>query len=134
MKQSSGYQSAPPVPAGVPLPMRDSLHREMSEEAWRLVEAITAKAPPKPEFGSPCNGCGFCCAAEPCGVAREFVPGAIDGAPCPAMEFEHGRFWCGMVRRPGHYLGLPHDWADEFLGGEVAKVLGAGRGCDADVG
>jgi len=26
---------------------------------------------------------------------------------CPAMEFERGRFWCGMVRRPGHYLGLP---------------------------
>ncbi len=99
-----------------------------------LKASSSARAPEKPAFGSPCNGCGFCCAAEPCGVARQFVPGAIDGAPCPAMEFEYGRFWCGMIRRPGHYLGLPHDWGNEFLSGEVAKALGAGRGCDADVG
>lgn len=127
-----------PVPgtrrAGAPAPSPTSLFREMPDAAWRRVEAITARAPEKPAFGQPCNGCGFCCAAEPCGVARRFVPGAIDGAPCPAMEFEHGRFWCGMVRRPGRYLGLLHDWADEFLGGEVSKALGAGKGCCADVG
>ncbi|WP_238193577.1 hypothetical protein [Methylobacterium frigidaeris] len=109
------------------------LFREMPEAAWLLVEAITAKAPPKPDFGSACNGCGFCCAAEPCGVARQFVPGAMDGAPCPAMEFEHGRFWCGMVRRPGHYLGLPA-WGDEEMGAMIGEALGAGKGCCADVG
>jgi len=21
---------------------------------------------PKPDFGAPCNGCGVCCASEPC--------------------------------------------------------------------
>ncbi|SFV14608.1 hypothetical protein SAMN02799631_05924 [Methylobacterium sp. 174MFSha1.1] len=105
----------------------------MPEAAWLLAEAITAKAPPKPEFGSPCNGCGFCCAAEPCGVARQFVPGAVKGAPCPAMEFEHGRFWCGMVRRPGHYLGLPA-WGDEEMGAMIGEALGTEKGCCADVG
>ena len=155
MKQSPGYHSsAGPAVVGSPslageLPARSpdpgtgragaappspgSLFREMSEAAWRRVEAITAKAPPKPAFGAPCNGCGFCCAAEPCGVARQFVPGAIDGAPCPAMEFEHDRFWCGMVRWPGHYLGLPA-WGDEEMGAMIGEALGAGKGCCADVG
>lgn len=122
--ETSRAGAAPPSPA--------SLFREMPEAAWLRVEAITAKAPPKPDFGSPCNGCGFCCAAEPCGVARQFVPGAIDGAPCPAMEFEGGRFWCGMVRRPGHYLGLPA-WGDGEMGAMIGEALGTGKGCCADV-
>lgn len=90
------------------------------------------RAPEKPQFGDPCNGCGLCCAAEPCGIAREFIAGVTDQGPCPAMEFEAGWFWCGMIRRPGHYLGLPHDWADVFLGNEMAEALGAGQGCCAE--
>lgn len=88
------------------------------------------RAPDKPAFGSPCNGCGLCCAAEPCAIAREFI-GAAEDAPCPAMEFEAGRFWCGMIRRPGHYLGAP-PWADAEIGATIARALGAGRGCCAD--
>ncbi|AWB26192.1 hypothetical protein DA075_35570 (plasmid) [Methylobacterium currus] len=107
--------------------------REMPDAMWRRVEAITAKAPPKPEFGSPCNGCGFCCAAEPCGIARRFIPGCGEEGPCPAMEFEGGRFWCGMVRRPGHYLGLPA-CGDEEMGAMIGESLGTGKGCCADVG
>ncbi len=50
--------------------------------------------------------CGFCYAAEPCGVARRFVPGAIDGAPCPAMNSSTAG--SGVDGAPaGHYLGLP---------------------------
>ncbi|MDP4027071.1 hypothetical protein Q8W71_31260 [Methylobacterium sp. NEAU 140] len=90
-----------------------------------------ARLPPKPPVGAACNGCGFCCAAEPCGIAREYIGAGAEG-PCPALEFEAGRFWCGMVRRPGHYLGLPHDWADAAIGATVAEALGAGRGCDAE--
>lgn len=122
--EASRAGAAPPSPA--------SLFREMPEAAWRRLEAATAHAPEKPAFGSPCNGCGFCCAAEPCGVARQFVPGAIDGAPCPAMEFGHGRFRCGMVRRPGHYLGLPA-WGDEEMGAMIGEALGTGKGCCANV-
>lgn len=47
------------------------------------------------------------------------------------MEFDAGRFVCGMIRQPGHYMGLP-DWADAYMGGLFAAALGAGRGCDAD--
>lgn len=92
------------------------------------------KAPEKPPYGSPCNGCGFCCAAVPCGIAIEYIPDHPTEGPCQAMEFAEGRFFCGMIRRPGHYMGLPNDWADDILGGMIAEALGAGRGCDADDG
>lgn len=86
----------------------------------------------KPAHGSPCNGCGWCCAAEPCGVAREHIPGHPAEGPCLALEHEAGRFVCGMIRRPSHYMRLPNDWADVVLGEMIATALGAGRGCDAD--
>lgn len=28
----------------------------------------------KPDFGSPWNECGYCCATEPCTVAQEYIP------------------------------------------------------------
>jgi hypothetical protein len=85
----------------------------------------------KPVHGSPCNGCGMCCAIEPCGIAREFIPDHPEEGPCLAMEFDTGRFVCGMIRRPGHYIRLP-DWGDAHMGALFAKALGAGKGCDAD--
>ena len=105
---------------------------EMSDDEARRIAETIAKAPPKPASGSPCNGCGFCCAAEPCGVALNHIPGCSAQGPCPAMEFEAGRFFCGMIRRPSHYMQLPNAWADEVLGDMIAQALGAGRGCDAE--
>jgi hypothetical protein len=85
-------------------------------------------APEKPREGEPCNGCGFCCAAETCKVARSLL-NAYE-APCPAMEFDAGRFWCGLVRDPAKYLGAPA-WGNDLLRPTVERVLGVGRGCDA---
>jgi len=89
------------------------------------------RGPPKPPSGQACNGCGYCCGAEPCRLALEYISPEIAG-PCPALEFEGGRFHCGMVRRPGWYMSLPNDWADELLGPLFARLLGVGRGCDAE--
>jgi hypothetical protein len=86
----------------------------------------------KPRLGQPCNGCGLCCAMEPCGIAREFIPDHPEEGPCRAMERHDGRFVCGMMRRPSHYMGLPNDWADEHVGSMFAAALGSGQGCDAD--
>ncbi|MEE7492218.1 hypothetical protein [Methylobacterium oryzae] len=87
----------------------------------------------KPREGQPCTGCGYCCAESACGLAREYVAGvgAKHDGPCPALEFEDGRFWCGLVRHAGRYMDFPEDWADTMLGGLFAQVLGAGQGCDA---
>ena len=86
----------------------------------------------KPAYGLPCNGCGYCCAEEPCASAREHIPNHLGEGACVALEREDDRFVCGMIRRPGHYMQLPSDWADVHLGGIFAAALGAGRGCDAD--
>ena len=91
-----------------------------------------AHLPIKPAMGAPCNGCGWCCSEEPCGVARKFIPDHPPEGPCLALEWDAGRFACGMIRRPSHYMRLPNDWADEVLGGMIAGALGAGRGCCAE--
>lgn len=101
------------------------------------------RLPVKPPTGSPCNGCGYCCASEPCGIAREFI-GAGEEGPCPALEHEGGRFVCGMIVRPLAYLwqanglnggdgaSIVPDGDNALIGSQVAEALGAGRGCDAE--
>ncbi|TXN43558.1 hypothetical protein FV227_27785 [Methylobacterium sp. WL119] len=85
----------------------------------------------KPAYGSPCNGCGWCCATQACSVALEHIPGHPAEGACQALERDGKRFVCGMIRRPGHYMGLPNDWADGVLGDMIAATLGSGKGFDA---
>jgi hypothetical protein len=86
-------------------------------------------APEYPGYGKNCNGCGLCCAAEPCEIARDFA--GITEAPCRAMQFEGGRFVCGMVKNPSRYMDTP-DFGGQIIGGMFAKALGIGRGCDSE--
>lgn len=88
-------------------------------------------APPKPAVGAPCNGCGVCCAAEPCPLGQlRFLRRQ---GHCPALEWQDGHYRCGLLARPGHYLpGLPARWqagARRLL----ARWIAAGRGCDSAV-
>lgn len=47
------------------------------------------------------------------------------------MEYEDGRFGCGMIRHPSHYIpDLLNDWADGYLASLFAQAPGAGKGCD----
>lgn len=77
------------------------------------------RAPEKAPKGSPCNGCGYCCAAEQCLISLELF-GPV-GAPCPAMQFADGRFYCGVLRE-----------APPTVQPTIAFLLGIGHGCDAD--
>src|SRR5690348_1504847 len=86
----------------------------------------TKTAPLKPLEGEPCNGCGLCCAASPCGLAREFI--AATNGPCPALEHDCGRFWCGLLRAPHKYLSTFKE-GDGLLQPTFAYMLGAGAGC-----
>ena len=112
------------------------LEKVVSERAGGPIHLIDgtagARLPTKPAKGSPCNGCGWCCAEEPCGVALKYIPDHPAEGPCLALEWAEGRFACGMIRRPGFYMRLPNDWADEAIGSMIGEALGAGRGCDAD--
>jgi hypothetical protein len=82
----------------------------------------------KPAFGAPCNGCGLCCIMEQCALSVEYL-GKQDR--CPAIERMGDRFACGLVTRPGHYMGTPA-FGDAYLGRLIGEALGIGRGCDSD--
>lgn len=85
---------------------------------------------PKPKRGEKCNGCGLCCATQLCRIAEEQFPGAV--APCPALEFEDGRTYCGMVRHPSRHMKINFTGADETIAPMISMALGIGRGCDAE--
>lgn len=89
-------------------------------------------APAKPSFGSPCNGCGYCCKAIPCVLARDMI-GAREG-PCPALEHDDGRYWCGLIRAPHkHIYGLQEKpWADPTIREAILATGAFGVGCDSD--
>lgn len=76
----------------------------------------------KPEYGSPCNGCGWCCHSEVCYLGQEAFKIKAKQTPCPAMMFMDNKVRCGLVE------------AEKELDGErlLAKALGIGKGCDSD--
>ena len=86
---------------------------------------------PKPEFGKPCNNCGLCCRVEACHVSKTFL--RSEQAPCIALEFHDGKFFCGMVRRPSYYLSVSHlnlgGEADKILSEKFAALIYSGQGC-----
>lgn len=77
--------------------------------------------PEKPAMGQPCNGCGYCCAAEVCAIGIQAF-GEVE-APCPAMQFRDGRFWCAVIETAAA--------ADPVFGAHMRWVMAIGRGCDA---
>ena len=93
---------------------------------------IHPEAPAKPAWGDRCNGCGTCCAAEPCPVGV-LVSGRRQGA-CKALEWRDAdhRYVCGMVDAPGLYLGINHRWLNAALSTMTRRLISAGSGCDSD--
>lgn len=111
--------------------MRESRHYRVTD----LPRAVPAEGPKKPPLRAPCNGCGVCCIAEPCMIAVTLIPGVRMDRPCPALEWEHGRSWCGMVRRPHYYSELARLGPENER--EVSEAIqvdlgGMGSGCDSD--
>ena len=89
-------------------------------------------APAKPAVGAPCNGCGICCALETCPAARlRFLQ--VRG-PCPALEWSAaaGRYHCGLLTRPDHYLGWLPAAAASTARRLFSRWIAAGLGCDCD--
>ena len=99
----------------------------------RTIIYLQRAAPSKPALGATCNGCGVCCAAATCPVARVFL--MQWRGPCQALEWEAGagRYRCGMLVRPAHYLPiLPHGAAPWFAR-RIKRWIAAGIGCDCSV-
>lgn len=91
---------------------------------------LHAGAPTKPAMGTSCNGCGVCCAAEPCPLGI-VLSRRLRGA-CKALRWDaaSARYRCAVVQEPGTYLGwLPAAWARRL----ALRWIAAGSGCDSDV-
>ena len=90
---------------------------------------LHAAAPPKPALGAACNGCGVCCAAEPCPLGV-LLSRRLRGA-CSALEWDaaQSRYVCGALAAPARHLHwLPPRVAQAL----VRRWIAAGAGCDAD--
>jgi hypothetical protein len=91
------------------------------------------EAPPKPPLGEACNGCGVCCAWQPCPLGV-LVTGRRHGA-CAALRWhdaEH-RYRCTMVDAPeAAWPRLP-----VALRGPLKRLarrwIAAGAGCDSSL-
>jgi hypothetical protein len=76
---------------------------------------------PIPDYGEQCNGCGYCCRAELCGLAMEVLKTKAQYAPCPFLVERDGRTWCGVVEAAAK--------ENEAFGAHLAWRLGFGTGC-----
>jgi len=93
---------------------------------------LRQQAPVKPEAGQACNGCGVCCAAEPCPVAQFFL--WQRRGSCRALQWDPGQnlYRCGMLTQPAHYLfWLPKSWQGWFAR-RMRRWIAAGTACDSD--
>ena len=93
---------------------------------------IHAEAPAKPSMGATCNGCGVCCASEPCPIGI-LVSRRRHGA-CEALLWDDAqhRYLCGMVTQPSRYIGAVPPWMQRLLSRVAIRMIAAGRGCDCD--
>ena len=96
--------------------------------AMRKTIFIHPDAAPKPAFGAACNGCGVCCAAEPCPVGM-LISRKRQGV-CDALVWDgaRGRYLCGVVSEPQRFVA-PR-WLATGLARVAMRMIAAGRGCD----
>jgi len=91
------------------------------------------QAPLKPKPGEPCNGCGVCCAAEPCPVAILFLFQRKGRCRALLWQEEGARYACGMVVQPDCYSRLIPKVARRRVGAFFATRIAADKGCDSDI-
>ena len=99
----------------------------------RQIIRLHPDAPPKPAETAPCNGCGVCCAAEPCPIGV-LVSGRRSGA-CAALAWHDGAglYRCGLVGAPRSVL----PWLPAALAPVVSRLarrwISAASGCDSSL-
>lgn len=89
------------------------------------------KAPPKPNVGAPCNGCGVCCASEPCPLGM-VLSRRLHGR-CAALAWDAGRtrYVCQAVAAPEQLLPRGARVMAPLVAKLARRWISAGSGCDA---
>jgi hypothetical protein len=93
---------------------------------------LHAAAPSKPPPGQPCNGCGVCCAAEPCPLGM-LLSRRREGR-CAALSWqdEGSLYRCDLMTQPRRFLPRGVRWMAPMLGRWARRWIAAGKGCDSD--
>jgi len=97
----------------------------------RQIILIHPDAPRKPAESAPCNGCGVCCAAEPCPIGA-LVSRRRHGA-CRALTWsdDQGRYRCGLAAEPRAVLPrLPRPLVP-LVRRLALRWISAASGCDS---
>jgi hypothetical protein len=99
----------------------------------RRVIHLHAQAPALPAPGAACNGCGVCCALEPCPLGI-LVTRARSGR-CAALQWddEQQRYRCAWIASPTRVTGLDATWLNRVVAALATRWIAAGQGCDATV-
>ncbi len=94
---------------------------------------VHALAPARPAPGAACNGCGVCCAIEPCPLGM-LVSRRRYGA-CRALRWDDdlGRYRCGMLSAPADALPALPRWLAPAVAQLARRWIAAGSGCDCSV-
>src|SRR5262245_19559041 len=94
---------------------------------------IHPAAPAKPPENEPCNGCGVCCASEPCPLGV-LVSRRRHGA-CDALVWldEDKVYRCGLIERPERHLFVGLHWLAPALRRIAYRYISAGSGCDCSL-
>lgn len=88
-------------------------------------------APPKPAPGAACNGCGVCCAWQPCPLGM-LISRRTTGA-CRALDWSavDARYRCGVLAHPRRHLPAGLRWLAPALARLARRWIAAGIGCDS---
>jgi hypothetical protein len=89
-------------------------------------------APAKPDLGAACNGCGVCCAWQPCPLGV-LISGRRWGA-CDALQWDDSaqRYHCAMVSDPRALWPHLPAAVSRPVQALSRRWIAAGAGCDCD--
>lgn len=94
---------------------------------------LRADAPAMPAPAAPCNGCGVCCAHQPCPLGM-LVSGRRQGR-CRALAWDGTvqMYRCRMISRPGAVWRWWPAWAHPLLSRAARRWISSASGCDAQL-
>jgi hypothetical protein len=101
-------------------------------QVYQVIQ-IHPAAPAKPESGAPCNGCGICCASEPCPVGA-LLSRRRSGA-CVALSWSptDSIYRCGLVDDAAALLPAAWRGAAPLVARLAKRFIAAGVGCDCSL-
>lgn len=89
-------------------------------------------APSKPAPAQPCNGCGVCCAVNPCPLGMIMNRGSYGACGALTWARAESRYRCGLIVSPERHLPALLSSLAPLLSKLARRFISAGSGCDCD--